>query len=73
LADFSDARSRAEKLDEKILSSSNDISADLADLTSLTTRSVMASMDITYGSSSDDIMIFMKKMGDQTPGSTSAG
>jgi hypothetical protein len=64
LADFGNARSRAKDLDDKIISSARGVSESLVDLVSLTTRSVMGAMDITYdGKNLSDIMIFVKGMG----------
>lgn len=45
------------------MTSAKNVSDNLANLVSLTTRSLMGSMDITYGSDPSDIMIFVKGMG----------
>jgi hypothetical protein len=45
------------------LASAKDVSENLADLVSLTTRSLMATMEITYESDPTDVMIFVKCMG----------
>jgi hypothetical protein len=66
LTDFPNARMRAEDLDQKILASAKNVSDsdNLGDLASLATRTLMGSMDITYGSGDlNDIMIFVKSMG----------
>lgn len=62
LTDFENARGRAYELDQRILKSAGDVSKNLTDLVSLTTRNIMGAMDITQGSNSDDIMIFVKGM-----------
>lgn len=72
LGDFGNARKRAEDLDQKILASAKNISEELADLVSLTTRTLMGAMDITYGSDLTDIMIFVKGMGSMV-NATAAG
>jgi hypothetical protein len=65
LEDFVSARSRAETLDRKIISSAMEVSEDLADLVSLTTRTIMGSMVITYsGGNPNDILIFVQEMED---------
>jgi len=40
----------------------NDVSPESSDLVALTARSVMAAMDVTCGSESEDIMIFASSM-----------
>jgi hypothetical protein len=72
LADSDRARKRADDFDQKILASARNVSGseELADLISLTTRTVMGTMDITYGTNSSDIMIFVKGMGNFSSSST---
>lgn len=51
-------------LDKKILASTHNVSTSLGDLVSLTTRGLMGTMDITYGTDPSDTMIFVNGMGD---------
>jgi len=61
--DFSAARDRAAAFDEQVTKAARGVSDDVADLVALTTRTVMASMDVTCGSNMDDVMFFVNAMG----------
>jgi Domain of unknown function (DUF5127) len=69
LEDFSNASSRAQQLDNKILQDANSISNDLGGLVSVAIAQVYGSMQLTVGSdaqgnlNSSDIMMFMKNIG----------
>ncbi|KXN89757.1 hypothetical protein AN958_05297 [Leucoagaricus sp. SymC.cos] len=66
LNNFNSIRDRGLALDNRIVSAASQISAEYADLVSLLTRQIFASMDITLGQeqngslNSSDIKIFMK-------------
>jgi hypothetical protein len=70
LNDFSNASSRAQQLDNKILQGANSISATgLGDLVSLAIAQVYGSMQLTIGTDAhgnlnkSDVMMFMKNIG----------
>jgi hypothetical protein len=69
LNDFSNASSRAQQLDNKILQNATSVSDDLGDLVSLAIAQVYGSMQLTIGTDADgnlnksDIMMFMKNIG----------
>lgn len=69
MSDASNALQRAIALDTRIVTTANAISSDYADLVSLASRQVMAAMEITAGTGSNeqinasDIMFFMKDIG----------
>jgi len=61
---FSSARDRAAAFDERITNAAREVSDEVADLVAVTTRTVMASMDITCGSSdASEVMFFVNGMG----------
>ncbi|KAK7045355.1 hypothetical protein VNI00_007604 [Paramarasmius palmivorus] len=63
LADFSNAKTRAESLDDKIVSNARrKVSSDYADVVSLSTRQVFGAMEVAVNSSGDPLM-FMKDVG----------
>jgi hypothetical protein len=69
LNDFSNASSRAQQLDNKILQSATSVSNGLGDLVSLAVAQVYGSMQLTIGTDLDgnlnksDVMVFMKNIG----------
>jgi hypothetical protein len=69
LKDFSNASSRAQQLDNKILQDANSISNNLGGLVSVAIAQVYGSMQLTIGTDADgnlnnsDIMMFMKNIG----------
>jgi len=63
IADYSSARDRAAAFDERMTNAARQVSEDVADLVAMTTRLVMASMDVTCGSDASDIMFFVNGMG----------
>jgi len=69
LNDFSNASSRAQQLDNKILQDANSVSNDLGDLVSLAIAQVYGSMQLTIGTDAhqnlnkSDKMVFMKNIG----------
>ncbi|KIY50056.1 hypothetical protein FISHEDRAFT_40022 [Fistulina hepatica ATCC 64428] len=66
LDDYEDASSRADALDEALMSAANSISSEFADLVALSTRQVMAGMEITLPSgatNASDVRIFMQNTG----------
>ncbi|KAK7045340.1 hypothetical protein VNI00_007589 [Paramarasmius palmivorus] len=62
LEDFPDAKSRAESLDDKILSEAKEVSLEYADLVSLSARQTFGGME-TAVSSSGTALMFMKDVG----------
>ncbi|KAI0299461.1 hypothetical protein B0F90DRAFT_1818200 [Multifurca ochricompacta] len=78
LNDFSNASSRAEELDLKILQAAASISDLLGDLTSLATAQVFGSTQITIGTDANgnfnesDVMVFMKNIGGEKPNRVNA-
>jgi hypothetical protein len=68
LKDFSNAYSRAQNLDSKILQAANSISNNLGDLVSASIAQVFGSIQLTVGTDSrgnpfPDTMMFMKNIG----------
>ena len=69
LNDFSNASSRAQQLDNKILQNASLVSDDLGDLVSLAITQVYGSMQLTVGTDAhgnlnkSDVMMFMKNHG----------
>ena len=69
LGDFTDASSRAQKLDQKILQGAAPISNLLGDLVSLAAAQVYGSTQLTVGIdasgtfNTSDVMMFMKNIG----------
>jgi hypothetical protein len=71
LNDFSNASSRAQQLDKKILQDANSVSDGLGYLVSLAIAQVYGSMQLTVGTdtpgqgnlNNSDIMMFMKNIG----------
>jgi hypothetical protein len=69
LNDFSNASSRAQQLDNKILQNATSVSNGLGDLVSLAVPQVYGSMQLTVGTDADgnlnksDVMMFMKNIG----------
>ncbi len=69
LSDFSNASSRAQELDNKILQNATSVSNDLGDLVSLAIAQVYGSMQLTIGTDANgnlnnsDVMMFMKNIG----------
>ena len=69
LNDFSNASSRAQQLDNKILQNANSVSNSLGDLVSLAIAQVYGSMQLTVGTDAhgnlnkSDVMMFMKNIG----------
>ena len=69
LNDFSNASSRAQQLDNKILQNATSVSGGLGDLVSLATAQVYGSMQLTIGTDAhgnlneSDVMMFMKNIG----------
>ena len=69
LDDFSNASSRAQKLDSKILKEAASISEQLGDLVALATAQVYGSIQLTVGTDASgnfdesDVMAFMKNVG----------
>ncbi|PIL35889.1 hypothetical protein GSI_01549 [Ganoderma sinense ZZ0214-1] len=67
--DYAGAYSRAVALDQKIMSAATRISSQYSDIVALATRQVMATLDFTVGTDSNnnvvpgDVKIFMKNMG----------
>ena len=53
---------RGAELDEKLRKMANNVSPEVSDLVALTTRSVMASMEVTCASGSDDVLVFVDSM-----------
>ncbi|EIM87375.1 uncharacterized protein STEHIDRAFT_146778 [Stereum hirsutum FP-91666 SS1] len=72
LDDFSDAKSRADTLDAKILGDAGGISSSYADLMSLSVRQTLGGMVLTVANGTDgnynssDVMMFMKSVGDSS-------
>jgi hypothetical protein len=70
LNDFSNASSRTQQLDNKILQNANSVSDGLGDLVSLAIAQVYGSMQLTVGTdmhgpgslNKSDIMMFMKNI-----------
>ena len=73
LKDFSNASSRAQELDNKILQDANSVSNNLGGLVSVAIAQVYGSMQLTIGTdahgnlNNSDIMIFMKNIGGSGP------
>ena len=69
LNDFSNASSRAQQLDNKILQNASSVSDDLGDLISLATAQVYGNMQLTVGTDAhgnpngSDVMMFMRNIG----------
>src|SRR6266852_6892196 len=69
LNDFSNASSRAQQLDNKILQSATSVADGLGDLVSLAIAQVYGSMQLTIGTDAhgnlnkSDVMMFMKNIG----------
>jgi hypothetical protein len=69
LNDFSNASSRAQQLDNKILQDATSVSNGLGDLVSLAVAQVYGSMQLTVGTDAlgnlnkSDVMMFMKNIG----------
>ncbi len=69
LNDFSNASSRAQQLDNKILQSATSVADGLGDLVSLAITQVYGSMQLTIGTDAhgnlnkSDVMMFMKNIG----------
>jgi hypothetical protein len=69
LKDFSNALTRAQQLDNKILQAANSVSNNLGDLVSASIAQVFGSMQLTIGTdthgnlNNSDIMMFMKNIG----------
>ncbi len=69
LNDFSNASSRAQQLDNKILQSSASVADCLGDFSSLAIAQVYGSMQLTIGTdaygnpNNSDVMMFMKNIG----------
>jgi hypothetical protein len=69
LNDFSNASSRAQQLDSKILQNATSISDGLGDLVSLAIAQVYGSMQLTIGTDAygnlnkSDVLVFMKNIG----------
>ncbi|KAF5360446.1 hypothetical protein D9756_005173 [Leucocoprinus leucothites] len=69
LSDFKDARDRSLTLDNNVTSAASQTSAEYADILSIVTRQIFASMDITLAKTGDGgldssvVRIFMKDMG----------
>ena len=69
LDDFSNASSRAQQLDSKILQEASPISGQLGDLVALATAQVYGSIQLTVGTDASgnfnesDVMAFMKNVG----------
>ena len=69
LNDFSNASSRAQQLDNKILQNATSVSGSLGDLVSLAITQVYGSMQLTIGADAQgnlnqsDVMMFMKNIG----------
>jgi hypothetical protein len=69
LKDFSNASSRAQQLDNKILQDANSVSNNLGGLVSVAIAQVYGSMQLTVGTDADgslnnsDILMFMKNIG----------
>ena len=69
LNDFSNASSRAQQLNNKILQSASSVSDGLGDLVSLAITQVYGSMQLTIGTDAhgnlnkSDVMMFMKNIG----------
>lgn len=73
LNDFSNASSRAQKLDRKILQDAASVSDELRDLVSIATAQVFGSTQLTIGTDAlgnfnkSDVMMFMKNIGGGKP------
>jgi hypothetical protein len=69
LDDFSNASSRAQQLEAKILQDSQSVAQDLSSLTSLALAEVYGSMQLTISTdghgnlNKSDVMMFMKNIG----------
>ncbi|KAJ7596532.1 hypothetical protein C8J56DRAFT_917682 [Mycena floridula] len=69
MADFPNAKTRAEALDQKILAAASAISTNYADLVSLSARQTFASLQTTVqkfssgGFNTSDVLMFMKDVG----------
>lgn len=69
VTDYANALQNAIALDDKILGDASKVSSKYADLVSISTRQVLASLDITVANGADgalnesDVKIFMKDMG----------
>ena len=69
LNDFSNASSRAQKVDDKIFRDSESVAYDLSRLTFIAIAELYGSMQLTVGSDAhgnlnkSDVMIFMKNIG----------
>jgi hypothetical protein len=72
LNDFSNASSRAQQLDNKILQNTTSVTDDLGDLVSLAIAQVYGSMQLTIGTdaqgnfNNSDVMMSMKNIGGVT-------
>ncbi|TFY82660.1 hypothetical protein EWM64_g1355 [Hericium alpestre] len=72
LSDFSNARQRAETLDDRILHAAAGVSPDYQDLVSLAVRQVYGATELTVAMGTDgkwntsDVMMFMKNIGGTT-------
>ncbi|KAI9513395.1 hypothetical protein F5148DRAFT_1278777 [Russula earlei] len=72
LNDFSNASSRAQQLDQKILQDAASISNLLGDLVSLAIHQVYGSTQLTIGTDKSDVLMFMKNIGGTTPNRVNA-
>ena len=69
LNDFSNASSRAQELDGKIIQDADSVANDLSSLTSLALAEVYGSMELTVWTdglgnyNKSDVMVFMKNIG----------
>ena len=69
LNDYSNASSRAQQLDKKILQNASSVSDGLGDLVSLATAQVYGNMQLTIGTDAhgnineSDVMMFMRNIG----------
>ena len=69
LADFDNARSRANAFDATIVNAASNISSNYVDLVSLATRQTMGALEITVGTDAkgtpnpSDVMVFMEDIG----------
>jgi hypothetical protein len=72
LNDFSNASSRAQQLDNKILQNATSVTDGLGDLVSLAIAQVYGSMQLTIGTdaqgnfNNSDVMMYMKNIGGVT-------
>jgi hypothetical protein len=63
LKDFTNASSRAQALDSRILQNATSVSTYLGGLVSVAIAQVYGSMQMTVGTDAQDVMIFMKNIG----------